>query len=212
VENLKMSELMARIAYQRAIDALKNVSEEVLKVDDEKIFMSGLGDKITDVKTKDTLKKSGLRGLSIAGCYALAIAEGTKTIELRTRPTNHTGIILLHCSQNKDYDFSYEQFGISHEECPKSSIVGIATLTGCVLYDTEEKWNKDREKFQWNVSWDEARAEYGGKKIYGYVFENPYVFSPPLLNVGGALGFWVAKDARQKEAFKEARKIIGDII
>lgn len=153
-----------------------------------------------------------LRRLSIAGCYALLIAEGTKTIELRNwQEKVYRGLVMLHCSSGSGYEFSYETWEISKEECPKSSIIGVATLVDCVKYDNEKAWDSDREKFQWDISYKEALEEYQGKIPYGHVFENPYVFSPPILNIKGTFRYWEPKTEPQIEAAEQVKFLINNI-
>ncbi|RUT02722.1 hypothetical protein DSM106972_056420 [Dulcicalothrix desertica PCC 7102] len=153
-----------------------------------------------------------IRGLSIAGCYALLIAEGTKTIELRVwQEKTYRGLVMLHCSSGSGYDFSYEHWEISKDECPKSSIIGVATLVDCIKYDTAKKWDADREKFQWDISYKQALEEYQGKPIYGHVFENPCVFDPPILNIKGTFRYWEPKTDPQIEAAEQVKFLISNI-
>lgn len=153
-----------------------------------------------------------IRGLSIAGCYALLIAEGTKTIELRVwQEKSYRGLVMLHCSSGSGYEVSYEQWEVSLEECPKSSIIGVATLVDCVKYDSAKKWDADREKFQWDISYKEVLEEYQGKVPYGHVFENPYVFDPPILGIKGTFRYWEPKTESQIDAANQVKFLISEI-
>ena len=143
-----------------------------------------------------------MRALSIAGAYPLLIAERNKSIELRTWGEHkYRGIVLLHCSSSKAYDFSYEQWGVSLEECPKKAIIGAATLSDCIRYDSSEKWRRDIENHCWDISYKEMLEEYNGKVPWGHVFTNPATFSVPILDVKGTFRYWKPTTLDQRLAF-----------
>jgi hypothetical protein len=166
-------------------------------------------ERITDIRTVDRLK-DGMRALSIAGAFAYLIGEGSKTIELRNwGEKSYRGLVLLHCSGSRAYDYSFEEWEVSKEECPYNSIVGVATLVDCIKYDTAKKWQDGIEGHLWDIPYQEALQEYKGKIPYGHVFEDPYIFSPTVPNVKGTFRYWTPKDENQIDAFRECQTYIG---
>ncbi|MEA5573277.1 ASCH domain-containing protein [Calothrix sp. UHCC 0171] len=152
-----------------------------------------------------------LRGFSIAGAYPYLIATGNKTIEIRNwEEKYYRGVVLLHCSSSKAYDGSFEEWGLTLEECPKSAIIGFATLVDCKAYN-DKTWEEDFEKHCWEVPYSEAVEQYGGKQIYGHVFDNPYVLEEPLLGIKGTFRYWVAKDEAQIDAFEEVQLMLKEL-
>jgi ASCH domain len=152
-----------------------------------------------------------MRALSIAGAYPFLIGMGIKTVEIRNwQEKLYRGLVLLHCSSSKAYDSSYEELGITREECPKSAIIGFATLTGCITYD-KKSWAEGYDKHQWEVPYSDAVEQYGGKQIYGHVFENPYLLEDPILGIKGTFRYWDAKDETNINAFEEVQEMISEM-
>lgn len=75
-----------------------------------------------------------IRALSIAGPFAYCLATGWKSIELRSWKTNYRGLVLLHASTSRDWDYAFEVLNLVLEDCPKAAIQGSATLVDCIEY------------------------------------------------------------------------------
>lgn len=148
-----------------------------------------------------------IRALSIAGPFAYLLADGWKTIELRSWKTNYRGLVLLHTSTTKEWDYAFELLDLTLEDCPKAAIQGAATLVDCVEYKDALQWERDLEAHQWlgDGDYEQIRHEcYGGKNPFGHVFEHPILFEPAIEDCPGAYSYWLATKPKQTAAFKEA--------
>ncbi len=154
---------------------------------------------------------TNIRALSIAGPFARLIAEGTKEIELRTWKTNYRGLVLLHSSASTVYDHALKAWEMLPEECPKSAIIGTATLKGCIAYTSARLWHMDEERHLWGETpYAEVVADhYGGKNPVGHIFENPLLFEEPIRAIPGALNYWTPRNERQHKGFEQAIALLN---
>ncbi|HEY9631581.1 MAG TPA: hypothetical protein V6C84_30180 [Coleofasciculaceae cyanobacterium] len=125
-----------------------------------------------------------LRALSIGGCFGYHIINGEQTVESRVWPTNFRGQVLIHVSSSSEWGTPKEE-GIDPARCPKMSILGLATVTGCV-------WN---DKYQ----------------LWEHVISNPIPLDCPILNVPGAYNYWRPSKPAQKAGFNAAWKQLQDM-
>lgn len=156
-----------------------------------------------------------IRALSIAGPFARLIAEGSKTIEIRSWKTNFRGLVLLHSSSSRDYDFCFPVVEMNPDECPKLAIIGAAILTDCIAYTNAQLWNCDLESHCWigDDSYETIRDDYyNGNPPIGHIFEHPILFEPFILDVPGAFNYWQPRNPRQQTGFDTARAIIEELI
>lgn len=131
-----------------------------------------------------------MKALSIIQPWASLIAVGIKDIENRTWRTNYRGEFLIHASAKRLpagwTALTSEQYAAATrlvnpygkendvKQLPVSAIIGKARLVDCVL-NHPSVW---AEKGVWN--WALADVQ---------------LFSTPILNVNGRLGFWEFDDA-----------------
>lgn len=131
-----------------------------------------------------------MRALSIIQPWASLIAVGIKDIENRTWRTNYRGEFLIHASAKRLpagwTALTSEQYAAATRlvnpygkendvnQLPVSAIIGKARLVDCVL-NHPSVW---AEKGVWN-----------------WVLADVQLFSTPILNVKGRLGFWEFDDA-----------------
>ena len=131
-----------------------------------------------------------MKALSIIQPWASLIAVGIKDIETRTWRTNYRGEFLIHASANRLpagwTALTSEQYAAATrlvnpygkendvKQLPVSAIIGKARLVDCVL-NHPSVW---AEKGVWN-----------------WVLADVQLFSTPILNVNGRLGFWEFDDA-----------------
>ncbi len=131
-----------------------------------------------------------MKALSIIQPWASLIAVGIKDIENRTWRTNYRGEFLIHASAKRLpagwTALTSEQYAAATRlvnpygkendvmQLPVSAIIGKARLVDCVL-NHPSVW---AEKGVWN-----------------WVLADVQLFSTPILNVKGRLGFWEFDDA-----------------
>ena len=131
-----------------------------------------------------------MKALSIIQPWASLIATGIKDIENRTWRTNYRGEFLIHASAKRLpagwTALTSEQYAAATrlvnpygkendvKQLPVSAIIGKARLVDCVL-NHPSVW---AEKGVWN-----------------WVLADVQLFSTPILNVNGRLGFWEFDDA-----------------
>lgn len=131
-----------------------------------------------------------MKALSIIQPWASLIAVGIKDIENRTWRTNYRGEFLIHASAKRLpagwTALTSEQYAAATrlvnpygkendvKQLPVSAIIGKARLVDCVL-NHPSVW---AEKGVWN-----------------WVLADVQLFSTPILNVKGRLGFWEFDDA-----------------
>ena len=131
-----------------------------------------------------------MKALSIIQPWASLIAVGIKDIETRTWRTNYRGEFLIHASAKRLpagwTALTSEQYAAATrlvnpygkendvKQLPVSAIIGKARLVDCVL-NHPSVW---AEKGVWN-----------------WVLADVQLFSTPILNVNGRLGFWEFDDA-----------------
>lgn len=131
-----------------------------------------------------------MKALSIIQPWASLIAVGIKDIENRTWRTNYRGEFLIHASAKRLpagwTALTSEQYAAATrlvnpygkendvKQLPVSAIIGKARLVVCVK-NHPSVW---AEKGVWN-----------------WVLADVQLFSTPILNVKGRLGFWEFDDA-----------------
>lgn len=151
-----------------------------------------------------------IRALSLLRPYSTLLAEGLKTIEIRTWRTNYRGWVLLHTSGSTAEDYELETWGLLPEECPRSAIVGAARLTHCVEYSSARMWQRDEEN-HCCFGVDYSSWLRAGKAPIGHVMVDPIAFDEPILDVGGALNYWQPRTEKQQRGFKQAIALLNEM-
>lgn len=117
-----------------------------------------------------------MKALTIRQPFALGIAAGAKTVEVRSRATSIRGEILI-CAGKTPTGFSPKEdidLGIVYGQA-----IGVATLVDCQPFD-----------FQKHLEASCLDPEYfeSGKQYYAWIFGNAYEIEP--FPVTGKLGFF----------------------
>jgi len=153
-----------------------------------------------------------MKALSIAGPFAYCLATGWKTVELRSWRTSYRGLVLLHTSSTRDWDYAFEYLNLVLDDCPKAAIQGAGTLVDCVEYASARQWDADIDKHRWvgdqSYGWIKREC-YGGKNPIGHVFENPVLFEEPIWDVPGARNYWTPAKTKQAIAFQQAAELLS---
>jgi hypothetical protein len=144
-----------------------------------------------------------IRALSITQPFATLITLGVKTIETRSYPTHHRGVIALHASKgwSRDDVLLCFQPGFREslqaarvrtpEDVPRGVVLGIARLVDCGeihVFGDGPKW-RNRRGVWVPVSDYEARFGFYAAGRYAWVFQDVRRFVEPV-PAKGALGLW----------------------
>lgn len=129
-----------------------------------------------------------LRALSVAGVYGYLLCTGQQQFESRSWPTRYRGRTLIHVPTSKEWDDTFDSYGIDPRVAPKSSIIGAVTVVDCEILDDQ----KPR-----------------GDAFYRHIVTDPVLFKTPLLGVKGARSYWKPKTPEAVAAFEQARKLLG---
>lgn len=155
------------------------------------------------------------RGLSGTGPFPLLLAEGTKSIEIRSWDHSYRGIVFFHTARfNKIHLPSYEYWDMQLEECPDQALLGSGILSEIVHYDTPEHWYADLNKHCWTGDPDYnyvVKECYNGYPPFGHVFVDPILFDKPVLDVPGSHKYWNPLNDRQKAGFHQAITILRSL-
>lgn len=68
-----------------------------------------------------------VKALTIRQPWAACIVEGSKTIEVRSRPTHHRGPLAIHAAATRERGFSKEEIG----HLPLGAVVGMVQVVDC---------------------------------------------------------------------------------
>lgn len=86
---------------------------------------------------------SSLVGLSIRQPWADLILEQRKTIEVRSWPTNHRGVLLIHAGKQPDRAAD-RALGVQLDDRVYGAIIGSCELYDCIQFD-ESSWEALRD-------------------------------------------------------------------
>lgn len=124
-----------------------------------------------------------MKVITIKQPFASLIAEGFKHYEFRTWRTNYRGEILIHAGKSIDKK-AMKKFQHLNLEYPIGCIIAKATITDCVLVDSnmKKKLNKENPLVYSGIVKDE---NWEG---YGFQLENVKKIEPIYVN--GKLSLW----------------------
>jgi hypothetical protein len=105
-----------------------------------------------------------LYALSLKQPWAILLAYGRKTIEVRRWPTARRGLVLIHAARVPDE--RQEAWTLVPAELKEAAhllggIVGSGELTGCISYRSRESFAADRSHHLNDPSWFQGRVLYG---------------------------------------------------
>ena len=136
-----------------------------------------------------------MKALTVIQPWASLIVSGNKKIETRSWKTSFRGEILIHASK-KDMTHSladrmtasefkyFVRCGIGFSSLPTGSIIGVVTISDCILMTDEfiRKLKKeDPQEF--------AFGDYEAGR-YAWILKDPKTMVPPARNIKGKLGLW----------------------
>jgi hypothetical protein len=115
--------------------------------------------------------------LSLKQPWAVLLAHGLKTIEVRRWPTARRGMVLIHAARIPDERaeaWAQVPAHLQHAARLLGGIVGTGELTGCVTYSSPELFRADGSRHLNPPGW------FQGPKLYGFTFTNqrPLPFRP----------------------------------
>lgn len=182
----------------------------MLKASQESLASPAMPNVVLNLDNMNILAKSSpLKALSIAGSYPLLLASGKKAIEIRIWGEKaHRGLTLLHSSSGSDFEESFEEHGLSREQCPKFSLIGCAVLVDVVCYNSRQKWERDIDRHLWDEDYEAVLDCYDGRFPFGHIFQKPLLFKKPILDVPGRYRYWEAANDRQKAGFEKAKLLL----
>jgi len=124
-----------------------------------------------------------MKALSLKQPWAELVAEGRKTIEIRTWNTNYRGRFYVHASGNVD-EGACEYYHMKN--LTKRAIIGEAELVDVKVYNNREEFLKDNDKHMAKIF---KLPE--NKTLYGFILTNAKKRTPKPMP--GQLGFFDAK-------------------
>ena len=105
-----------------------------------------------------------LYALSLKQPWAALLAHGLKTIEVRKWPTARRGRILIHAARVPDeraQAWAHVPPELLAAARLLGGIIGQGELTGCVRYDSSERFVADQKKHLNDPTWFEEPVLYG---------------------------------------------------
>lgn len=67
-----------------------------------------------------------MKALTVRQPWAQAIAEGLKTVEVRSRPIKHRGLLAIHAAAKPDPEYAEEAEGL-----PLGQVICVVNVVGC---------------------------------------------------------------------------------
>lgn len=131
-----------------------------------------------------------MKALSLRHPYAELLANGQKTIELRSWNTKHRGKFLIHASKYKPSLSELESFGLKLDELEFGALIGSAELTSVKNYDDldESEWENDIPLHLAGINYVTSTK--------GFIIKNAKKFSEPI-PYKGQLNFFNVTDTVQ---------------
>ncbi|GIW79108.1 MAG: hypothetical protein KatS3mg105_0915 [Gemmatales bacterium] len=114
--------------------------------------------------------------LSIKQPWATLLVNGIKTIEIRSWPTRHRGIVYVHAARQPVRSESVWKLvpeSLKEQAHHLGGIIGVAELIACRTYETQLDFARDRDHHCCDPS-------VFRRPLYGFVFANahPVPFHP----------------------------------
>jgi len=114
-----------------------------------------------------------VKALTVRQPYAELIADGTKTIEVRSRPTTHRGVLAIHAAQTIADGYRDDP---EVRELPRGEVVCVVDVVGCrplTPADVVAAWLPD---------------DFDCTDLYAWELSNPRRVEP--MPCKGALNLW----------------------
>ncbi|MFA0823465.1 MAG: ASCH domain-containing protein [Methanomethylovorans sp.] len=134
-----------------------------------------------------------MRVLAVRQPWASLIAEGLKSIEIRSRHTRIREDIAIYASRTKEsvdedtyvYNVLYKDLGINWRDLPKrplphGKILAVASLSGCTSFSKHEFLSTKHQ--HWNPGWC-----YQEGKTYGWILKNVRKVAPFEFKFSGSV-------------------------
>jgi hypothetical protein len=131
--------------------------------------------------------------LSLKQPWATLMVNGLKTIEVRRWPTSRRGRILIHAARIPDpRPEAWKHVTKELEDAANllGGIIGEADLTGCLVYRTQDAFQKDQPRHLNEPEW------FDGSLLYGFSFANAVVL--PYRKYPGWMRFFPVEESSFK--------------
>ena len=126
-----------------------------------------------------------LPALSLKQPWATLVVHGSKTIEVRSWPTELRGWILIHASRQEDerpVAWKHVADDMAATSQLRGGIIGAAKLVDCIAYPERARFARDRSRHLNRPDWFRKPA------LYGFVLEEARVL--PFHKVPGWVKFF----------------------
>ncbi|TVP40352.1 ASCH domain-containing protein [Candidatus Nitrosocosmicus arcticus] len=129
-----------------------------------------------------------MKCLSLKQPYAVLLATGKKTIEIRKWNTNFRGTFLIHASKNVNRD-ACSALGFDEYKLVKGAIIGKAFVYDVIKYTTKDIFLRDHQK---HFSIEDINSNQSFKR-YGFLVKDHLEFGEEIPYLG-KLGFFEVSD------------------
>ncbi|MCY4377361.1 MAG: ASCH domain-containing protein [Spirochaetaceae bacterium] len=132
-----------------------------------------------------------IRGLTVRQPFASMIAEGEKTIELRTMRTHYRGALIIHAGLDDSLLESLDD--CRDGRYPRGCTVGIARIADCRHLEPDDAVAAGMDPRLWPRHWDGGPPSWIDD-VWGWVLDD--VTPLPEVGLRGRQGLW--KPTRQE--------------
>jgi hypothetical protein len=133
--------------------------------------------------------------LSLKQPWAALVVAGRKTIEVRRWPTARRGRVLIHAGRvadNRPEAWVHVDAELRPLTDLRGGIIGAAELVDCLVYASQERFDKDQLLHRNAPSWFEPAG------LYGFTFANPVIL--PFRRYPGWFRFFTVAPAGAEPA------------
>ena len=131
---------------------------------------------------------AGIRALTVRQPWASLIADGLKTIEVRTHRVSYRGLLIIHAGQTMaeyGYDPRAKESG-DPLEYSMGTTAAIARLTGCRRLEPDDEQATCADPAWWPFAWEDPEAF---DHVWGWVLAD--VAPLPHVPLRGRQGLWI---------------------
>ncbi len=137
-----------------------------------------------DALSKTLRSRRYLRGLTVRQPWASKIADGRKTIEVRTWRTGWRGPVLIHSGRDRRH---VREAGPAASLYPLGAVLAVARIADCRRLEPDDGPALDIPG--WADLWPERASEIT-TDLWGWVLADVSRALPPHVPLRGRLGLW----------------------